>query len=62
MMANETKSTRTERDAKCRPASAPREPHRRHLAHSPESRAALRFFVCAMCHSDTCECYARGGN
>jgi len=57
-MSNETISTRTERDAEHGPAAALREPHRRHFAHSRESRAALRFFVCAMCHSDTCECYA----
>lgn len=61
-MFGETISTRAQQDADHRPAPAPKEPHRRHFGHSPESRAALRFFVCAMCHSDTCECYARPGN
>jgi len=59
MMANETESTRTQRDAERRPAPVPREPHPLHFAQSREARAALSFFVCAMCHPDTCGCYAR---
>ena len=58
MMAKETTSTRTERDAERRPAPAPRESHRP-SAQSRESRATLSFFVCALCHPDTCGCYAR---